>query len=244
MIFDYFCTHKSIQIFIMDKFIITTTPTIEGHPIKAYLGAINVNVVIGTNLFSDFAASLTDVFGGNSGSYQRKMDSMYESAQKELEKKAMRMGANAIVGFKADFDEISGKGKSMFMLSATGTACKIENSNDSSETNANVSFVDSSRLKQELEKDVLMAKLAKASGLSGITEDDWRYMTDHPSKDAVKIVLEKYFHDMHDTTSGDNYYNNVMTEYTAKMEMLLNQLDYNEASEIVYNMYKELPDSN
>jgi uncharacterized protein YbjQ (UPF0145 family) len=38
----------------MDKFIITTTPTIEGHPIKAYLGA--VNVVIGTNSFSDFAA--------------------------------------------------------------------------------------------------------------------------------------------------------------------------------------------
>ena len=28
----------------MDKFIITTTPTIEGHPIKAHLGAINVNV--------------------------------------------------------------------------------------------------------------------------------------------------------------------------------------------------------
>ena len=109
----------------MDKFIITTTPTIEGHPIKAYLGAINVNVVIGTNFFSDFAASFTDVFGGNSGTYQRKMDAMYESAQKELEKKAMRMGGNAIVGFKADFDEISGKGKSMFMLSATGTACKI-----------------------------------------------------------------------------------------------------------------------
>ena len=68
----------------MDKFIITTTPTIEGHLIKAYLGAINVNVVIGTNSFSDFAASFTDVFGGNSGTYQRKMDAMYESAQKEF----------------------------------------------------------------------------------------------------------------------------------------------------------------
>ena len=72
----------------MDKFIITTTPTIEGHPIKAYLGAINVNVVIGTNFFSDFAASFTDVFGGNSGTYQRKMDEMYANAQKDLEKKA------------------------------------------------------------------------------------------------------------------------------------------------------------
>lgn len=33
----------------MDQFIITTTPTIEGHPIKAYLGAINVNVVNSIN---------------------------------------------------------------------------------------------------------------------------------------------------------------------------------------------------
>lgn len=32
----------------MDKFIITTTPTIEGHPIMAYQGTINVDVVIGT----------------------------------------------------------------------------------------------------------------------------------------------------------------------------------------------------
>jgi uncharacterized protein YbjQ (UPF0145 family) len=33
----------------MDQFIITTTLTIEGYPIKAYLGAIYVNVVIGIN---------------------------------------------------------------------------------------------------------------------------------------------------------------------------------------------------
>ena len=156
----------------MDKFIITTTPTIEGHPIKAYLGAINVNVVIGTNFFSDFAASFTDVFGGNSATYQRKMDAMYENAQKELEKKARRMGGNAIVCLKTDFDEISGKGKSMFMLSATGTACKVEEHNDAPSLDANISIVDSARLKLELDKDKLMAKLEKTNYLSVITEDD------------------------------------------------------------------------
>lgn len=223
----------------MDKFIITTTPTIEGHPIKSYLGAINVNVVIGTNFFSDFAASFTDVFGGNSGTYQRKMDAMYENAQKELEKKAIRMGANAVVGFKADFDEISGKGKSMFMLSATGTACKIDNSSDTAITDAVVNFVDSARLKLELDKDVLMSKLDKMKVFSGITEDDWTYMTDHPSKDAVKIILHKFYQGM---TSGDNYYSNWVTEYSAKLDKLLNLLDYSEASEIVYNLYKDLPD--
>ena len=149
------------------------------------------------------------------------------------------MGGNAIVGFKADFDEISGKGKSMFMLSATGTACKIDNSNDTTIADAVVNFVDSARLKQELDKDVLMAKLSNAKDLSGITEDDWRYMTDHPSKEAVKIVLDKFYHDL---TSGDAYYRSAMTEYSSKLETLLNLLDYNDASKIVFNMYKDLPD--
>ena len=223
----------------MKKFIITTTPTIEGHPIKAYLGAINVNVVIGTNFFSDFAASFTDVFGGNSGTYQRKMDAMYESAQKELEKKARRLGCNAIVGFKTDFDEISGKGKSMFMLSATGTACEIENNSDITETDEVMNFVDAARLKQELDKDVLMAKLGKVSLLTNVTEEDWQYMTNHPSKDAVKIVLEKYYNGM---TDDDSYYRNTTAEHKTKVETLLNLLDYSEASCIVYEIYSSLSD--
>ena len=44
--------------------IVTTTNSIEGYTIRKYLGVVNANVVIGTNLFSDIAASLTDVFGG------------------------------------------------------------------------------------------------------------------------------------------------------------------------------------
>lgn len=213
----------------MEKFIITTTPSIEGHPIKAYLGAINVNVVIGNNFFSEFAASFTDVFGGNSGIYQRKMDAMYESAQKELEKKAKRMGGNAVVGFKTDFDEISGKGKSMFMLSATGTVCKVEDRNDTPSFETNTNIVDSLRLKQELDKDVLMAKLAKASDFSAITEDDWQYMIDHPSKYAVKTILERF-------------YLNLSLEEKAKVDTLVNLLDYNEASEVAYEMYSSLSD--
>jgi uncharacterized protein YbjQ (UPF0145 family) len=208
----------------MKSFIITTTPTIEGHPIKAYLGAINVNIVIGSNFFSDFAASFTDVFGGNSESYQRKMDAMYESAQKDLEKKARRMGGNALVGFKTDFDEISGKGKSMFMLSATGTACIVEECNDAHALEKNTNMVDSARLKQELTKDILMTKLAETSVFSEITEDDWQYMTEHPSKEAVKIIIEKF-------------YMKLPQEYRTKIDTLVSLLDYNEASEIIYEMY-------
>src|SRR3546814_13568242 len=39
---------------------------------------------------------------------------------------AYEIGANCIVGLSIDMDEISGKGKSMFMLTAIGTAVIIE----------------------------------------------------------------------------------------------------------------------
>ncbi len=105
--------------------LITTANTLEGYTIDKYLGPINVNEVVGANFLSDFFASITDVLGGTSGTYRSKMDDLYRYAIKGLENKASLIGANAIIGFSLDFDEISGKGKSMFMVSALGTAVSI-----------------------------------------------------------------------------------------------------------------------
>lgn len=55
--------------------------------------------------FSDFAASFTDFFGGRSGTYQNKLELIYNEATKELKEKAEALGANAIIGFKIDFDK-------------------------------------------------------------------------------------------------------------------------------------------
>lgn len=102
--------------------IITSTNQIHGYEITQYLGLINVNVVLGANFFSDFFASFTDVFGGYSSSYQSKLDKIYSDALSALTEKANKKGADAIVGVHFDFDELSGKGKSMFMVTAYGTA--------------------------------------------------------------------------------------------------------------------------
>lgn len=106
--------------------IITTTNSIEKHKVSRYLGVVNANVVLGTNLFSDFAASLTDVFGGRSETYQNKLQLIYKDVMKELEKEALSLNADAILGLNIDFDEVSGGGKSMFMVSASGTAVQLE----------------------------------------------------------------------------------------------------------------------
>ncbi len=105
--------------------IVTTTSNVEGARITEYIDLVSVNVVIGSNFLSDWKASVTDVFGGRSGTYQRKLDDAYEAALKQIKKRADKLGADAIVGMKMDFGEVSGKEKSMFMVSAVGTAVKL-----------------------------------------------------------------------------------------------------------------------
>lgn len=101
---------------------ITTTSSIEGYKIEKYLGIVTHQVVHGTDLFSDIFAGFRDVFGGYSASYQKKLKEMEDNVLNQLKKKAQKLGANAILGLRLDFDEISGKGKGMLMLTAQGTA--------------------------------------------------------------------------------------------------------------------------
>lgn len=110
----------------MKKILVTTSNFIEGGKIISYLDIVNANVVIGNNILSEMFASFSDIFGGRSGRYQNNLDSLYDYAMKELREKAVERGANAIIGVKMDFSEITGKGKDMFMLSAIGTAVKID----------------------------------------------------------------------------------------------------------------------
>ena len=101
---------------------ITTGPSIEGWDIKGYCGPVSASVVAGTGIFSDFAAGLADFFGGRSGVYQRELDAIRAEVLEQLGRAAVAQGANWVIGLSLDFDEISGKGKQMLMVSAIGTA--------------------------------------------------------------------------------------------------------------------------
>ena len=43
--------------------LLTTTPTIEGCPIREYRGVVTGEAIIGANFVKDFFASLRDTFG-------------------------------------------------------------------------------------------------------------------------------------------------------------------------------------
>ena len=51
--------------------ILSTTPTIEGHPILAYKGIVTGESIIGANFVKDFFAGIRDIIGGRSGSYEQ-----------------------------------------------------------------------------------------------------------------------------------------------------------------------------
>ena len=51
--------------------IVTTTGNIEGRRITAYHGIVTGETVVGTNIFRDFLAGITDLVGGRSGGYEK-----------------------------------------------------------------------------------------------------------------------------------------------------------------------------
>ena len=99
--------------------IVTTTPTIEGRPIRTYHGIVTGEAIMGANVVRDLFASITDIVGGRSGAYESKLQDARETALRELEERARLMGANAVVGVDLDYEVV---GNSMLMVSASGTA--------------------------------------------------------------------------------------------------------------------------
>ncbi|MES2648730.1 MAG: heavy metal-binding domain-containing protein [Bacteroidota bacterium] len=101
----------------------TTTNTIEGHPVREYLGVISAETIIGANIFKDLFAGIRDIVGGRSGTYERVIQEAKETAMRELTDKAASMGATAVIGIDLDFETV-GSGN-MLMVIATGTAVKL-----------------------------------------------------------------------------------------------------------------------
>lgn len=170
--------------------IITTTNSIENGEIEKYFGVVSTNVVIGTNVFSDFAASFTDFFGGTSETYQRKLDIIYKNGIDALSQKASILGANCIVGLSVDFDEISGKGKSMFMISVIGTAAKVIVKRQIEESSIiSNSIISAEQLTSEYLKRDLIARV-EAGGLP--TAEDWNFLSSYPVNELAPLLLNRY----------------------------------------------------
>ena len=104
--------------------ILTTTPAIEGRTITEYKGVVFGEVISGVNFLKDFAASIRNLVGGRSGSYEEELIAARSQAMQEMLDRASRLGADAVVGIDIDY-EVLGENNGMLMVTASGTAVKL-----------------------------------------------------------------------------------------------------------------------
>ena len=104
--------------------IITTTGHVEGRGVAEYLGICAGEAIVGANIVRDMFASVRDVVGGRSGSYEKVLVSAREAALEPIEADAAARGADAIIGLSLDY-EVVGDSGSMLMVVASGTAVKL-----------------------------------------------------------------------------------------------------------------------
>ena len=104
--------------------IVSTTPTIEGRPVRDYLGVVAGEAILGANIFRDVVASVRDVIGGRSGSYEKVLREAREAALREMQDEARRLGADAVVGVDYDYETLGANG-SMLMVAVSGTAVRL-----------------------------------------------------------------------------------------------------------------------
>lgn len=104
--------------------ILSTTPSLEGRPIREYRGIVTGEAILGANVFKDLFAGIVDIVGGRSATYERELGEARKIALDELADAARKLGANAVVGIDLDYEVIGAKG-SMLMVTASGTAVLV-----------------------------------------------------------------------------------------------------------------------
>lgn len=104
--------------------LITTTPFIEGRPVREYKGAIYAQSILGATATADLWGAIRDFIRGQSRTYESALAKCRTEAMKGLEAEAAKVGANAVIGVDLDYNTV-GPQATMLMVSVSGTAVVI-----------------------------------------------------------------------------------------------------------------------
>lgn len=105
--------------------IILSTEAAPDLQVAQRLDIVTAEFAVGMGLLTDIFNAWRDVFGGRSKSYQNALKDARKAVLQELRREAHAIGADAVLGVSLDYSEISGGGKSMMFLVASGTAVKL-----------------------------------------------------------------------------------------------------------------------
>lgn len=210
--------------------LVVTTSTIDGLKIKKYLKPVSAHIVAGTNLFSDFFGSISDTFGGRSSNYQKQLSSLYNEAIEKIKREAYEIGGNCVIGLSIDMDEISGKGKSMFMLTAIGTAVVIENDDKQTKNTINLDEKFENVAVEKVNNLKIVLKIIEKAEKNSLelTDKIWDVIISNQVEDVFPFIINKYLSKFANKTSYPdefsnfnkhliNYFENLETEIQIRL---------------------------
>ena len=106
--------------------LVVTTDSLEGRPVRDYLGLVSGEAILGANILRDFFAGIRDIVGGRSAAYEEELRRAKDLALAEMAQQAREMGADAVLAVDLDYETITlGSGGGMLMVGASGTAVRL-----------------------------------------------------------------------------------------------------------------------
>ncbi len=223
---------RKVKMNYYNKINVTTASIIDGWCIDEYIGIVSSHVVAGTNVFSDIAASFSDVFGGRSESYNKQLSIINEEVIHKLMKEGVRKKGNWLIGLSIDHDEISGQDKSMFMVTATATVVRASNHIKKNELTLDKNIITYDEYKSNILKNDIISK-SQIGDLS-YEEQVWDYIYDHDIKELIIPIVEKlkiYY--------SDEKYKTVTAEDIRKYKNYFKYLNKELCSEVIYKIIEE-----
>lgn len=216
--------------------LVITTSEPSNLKIQKHLRPVTAHVVAGTNIFSDVFAGFSDIFGGRSSSYQKQLSSIYNEAIERLQYKTYQLGGNCIVGLKIDIDEISGQGKSMFMITAIGTAVSLETNhdNDNSKITKEEGSISVNQIREAKEKKGFLKRIEKEE--VELTEKAWEYILQNRLKEVLPFLFKKFtgYYD------GDRSHpNEVLKNYKERFILYFKLLDRETQITFLYSQLRD-----
>jgi uncharacterized protein YbjQ (UPF0145 family) len=106
---------------VKSEMIITTTTQVQGIEVRAYLGVVAGEAVMGINMFRDMFASVRNIVGGRAAGYEKALAQGRKTALDEMAVQAENIGADAVIGVSLDYEDVGG----MMLVCATGTAVQL-----------------------------------------------------------------------------------------------------------------------
>lgn len=109
------------------EILIATVDVLDGYRVESYHGLVTAHVSCGINFLRGWFVAFRDFFGGRVGTFEKESARLEERAMAELIRKASEHpGVNAVLGLRLSYHHVGDGKRSMLILHAVGTKCRVE----------------------------------------------------------------------------------------------------------------------